>query len=156
VLLPKKTGALGGLRFWSAALTPPPRNRSSSGGSSGGAGNNASSRGHPRNSASQHPGLAVDWDVDANDDGFVDERDWDILEEEAARRLDVRLDAALGERFWVGPLPLSAADRRLCGAVMGAARTVATAVAALAGVLAIVACVRRAGAARRRGPPVRT
>jgi hypothetical protein len=102
---------------------------------------NASSgaRQPPRN-ATMHPAVSVDWDEDVNDDGLVDERDWDILEGEAARLLDVRLDAALGERHWVGPLPLSAADRRLCGAVMGAARAVSLAVAALLAILLLCRC----------------
>ena len=64
--------------------------------------------------------MAIDYDVDANDDGMVDAEDWLILEGEAQRVLAVRLDAAHGERHWVGPLPLSAADRRLCTAVVRA------------------------------------
>jgi hypothetical protein len=109
----------------------------------GNASHNASGhrRAPPRN-ASAHPALSVDWDVDANDDGVVDERDWDLLEAEAERLLAARLDAALGARHWVGPLPLSAADRRLCGAVMGAAQAVLLAVAALVALLAAIACCR--------------
>ena len=52
--------------------------------------------------------------LDADGDGYIGEEEWEEAEAEVERVAEQMSNAAYGERYWVGPLPLSASDRRIC------------------------------------------
>jgi len=105
-----------------APLAPQVNNASSSSTSGGGGGEGGEGGGGggekeaPLSGRGLAPGASPDIlrDADKNGDGYIEEDEWVAAEAEAERLAAQMSDVAYGKRFWVGPLPLSASDRRIC------------------------------------------
>ena len=80
-------------------------------------------------------GVQEIYNTDVNGDGLLDERDWAVSYEEFVRQRAREREVSLGPRYWVGALPLSGSDRRLCGALSRSARAFVALLGGCIGVL---------------------